>query len=111
MSSIPQTTPENRPRIESGKPKLSYEERRRDTRQVALMKGELKVLDGSNVGKEMEISTRNLSMWGLCFLAKEELRVGQTCEIRLEGRGGKVFEVVRSRLLSSGKWEIAVQAR
>jgi hypothetical protein len=111
MTMANETKAENIPLTEGGKPKLSFEERRRDLRQVMLMKGMMRVLDGANAGSEAEISTRNLSCSGLCFLIKEELRVGQTCEIRLGNGSCKTYEVVRSRVLSSGKWEIAVTRR
>ena len=111
MELAQQTKPIEKPLTDGGKPKLSFEERRRETRQVSLMKGMMKVLDGANAGTELEISTRNVSCSGLCFLIKQELRVGQTCEIRFENGNSKTYEVVRSRVLSSGKWEIAVTKR
>jgi hypothetical protein len=107
MSSLPQSNTSSA----SPGPRLMFHERRREKRQIVLVKARLSVLDGPNTGLATEVQTRDLSLAGICFLLREELRVGQYCQIELPGQRLRRCEVIRSRLLSSGKYEIAVQYR
>ncbi len=107
MSSVPQ----NNPRPGLVRPALSFNERRRDRRQIVLTKATLNVIDGHNAGLMAEIQTRDISCSGICFLLREELHVGQFCHIAIPGQRSRRCEVIRSRQLSSGKFEMAVAFR
>lgn len=86
-------------------------ERRKSPRRVLLGKANLTVLDGPLAGGTYEVQTRDLSLSGLSFLLKEELKVGYACRIDVPNEGSFECEVVRSRPLSNGKYEIGVQIR
>lgn len=92
-------------------PKLDFE-RRRDHRRVVQKPGVLTVLDGPKANSVFEVMTRDLSCSGVSFLLKESLAVGLTCRLEMTGNGAAhVCEVVRSRALSNGKFEMAVHFR
>lgn len=93
----------------------SGRERRREHRRLIQAKATLTVLDGPSAQTTHEIVTRDLSISGICFLMKAPLHVGQTCRIGMANNGHvwdeQLCEVVRSRPLSNGKYEMAVKFR
>ena len=107
MSNVPQSNPQ----FGLPRPGLSFNERRRDRRQMVLTKATLNVVDGYNAGLAAEIQTRDVSTSGVCFLLREELHVGQLCRVSIPGHKPHTCEVIRSRRLSSGKFEMAVEFR
>ena len=90
-------------------------DRRRDNRRPTLGKAMLFVLDGPCAGARHEIHTRDQSLSGVSFLLRDSLAVGLMCRIEMTGGSGSsgrvLAEVIRSRPLSNGKHEMAVQFR
>jgi hypothetical protein len=82
-------------------------------------KAKLTLLEGPAAGSVHDILTRDQSLSGISFLLRESLRVGEECQIQFESpgqgpvQGGKKYlaEVTRSRPISGGRFEMAVQFR
>ncbi len=88
-------------------------DRRREHRRIERIKAVLTVLDGPAADSTHAITTRDLSLSGISFLLKIELRVGQSCRIEMRPDNAPITlrecEIVRSRSLSNGKYEMGAQ--
>jgi len=99
----------------SGTTAITDRDRRRENRRPLQGRATLTVLDGPTAQKIHAILTRDLSLSGISFLLKDELTIGQMVNIDMPASGGGIAkhlcEVVRSRPLSNGRYEMAVQFR
>ncbi|HZZ42589.1 MAG TPA: PilZ domain-containing protein [Tepidisphaeraceae bacterium] len=91
-------------------------DRRKDHRRPVLTKAIVKILDGLHAGRVFEVLTRDLSMSGLSFLLREPLGIGHNVLVEMAGAGGRgqithQCEIVRSRPVSNGRFEMALQFR
>ena len=91
-------------------------DRRKDFRRPVLTKAIIRVMDGLQKGQVYEVLTRDLSQSGVSFLLREPLGVGRPVIVAMAGNGGHghishTCEVVRSRPVSNGRFEMACQFR
>lgn len=114
MNSLPQPTnpPAAAPVAAASQP--APRDRRRDQRRPLLGKATLTILNGDGANSVHEIQTRDCSLSGISFLLRIALSVGQSCRIDMQSglrTVSHLCEVVRSRPLSNGRFEMAVQFR
>ena len=88
----------------------SVADRRSSNRNPQHTAATLVVLNGDNSNATHEIVTRDLSLSGVTFLLRESLAVGQRCKL-IVGRQTHFCEVIRTRLLSNGRHEMAISFR
>ena len=89
-------------------------DRRHDNRRPVHDPRTLTVLDGANASAVHDILTRDVELQRALVPMRESLAVGQSCRLQIHGPGqttSHICEVVRSRAISNGRHEMAVQFR
>ena len=99
--------------LATANPSSILSDRRHENRRVTQTRGILTVIDGPSANSTFEVLARDLSFSGLSFLLREPLAVGLNCKLELPAPGGTIHpcEIIRSRTLSNGRFEVAVQFR
>ena len=93
---------------------LNPPDRRREFRRTLNSRAMVTVLDGPQQGSSFEVLTRDMSCSGVSFHLREPLSVGLTCRLDLPqtaGASSYLCEVIRSRPISNGRHEMALQYR
>ncbi|HEX8323080.1 MAG TPA: PilZ domain-containing protein [Tepidisphaeraceae bacterium] len=92
--------------------RASLSDRRTSHRGPVQTRARLTVLDGPSAGAVHEILARDMPMAGMSFLLRESLAVGQLCQLEFQpGTRPVSAEIVRSRPISGGRYEMALQLR
>jgi hypothetical protein len=94
----------------------SLDDRRRRPRRACVHENRVTVLDGLLAGQQFECIQRELNSDSASLLVKAELRVGQRVKLQCFEDGQAIgaasdAEVVRSRPLTTGRWEVLVEYR
>lgn len=94
----------------------SLDERRRRPRRHTCEDCHVHVLDGALAGQTFECVHREVSPETASLLVRAELRVGQRVSLQSYHEGAPVgaamaAEVIRSRLLTTGRYEVLVEHR
>lgn len=108
-------TPRPMPKSFTDNARTSLSDRRTSTRGPVQTKARLVVVDPLGDGATHDILTRDSSLTETTFLLRESLSVGQMCRIELDANGHPaqkyLAEVVRSRPITGGRYEMAIQFR
>lgn len=94
----------------------SLDERRRRPRRCNSDDSRVFVLDGVLAGEQFDCVRREISADSASLLVKAELRIGQRVRLQCVDEGqptGAILdaEVMRSRLLTTGRYEVLVEYR
>ena len=94
----------------------SLDDRRRRPKRPCVGENRATVLDGVLAGQHFECIQREINQESASLLVKAELRVGQRVRLQCFEDGQAVgqaaeAEVVRSRPLTTGRWEVLVEYR
>jgi hypothetical protein len=90
----------------------SIDERRKLRRRTATDDALVRVLDGISAGEQFAVGLREVAGVEITFLAKIPLAVGQMIDVDVSlDRDPRRAEVTRSRLISTGRYEIAAEYR